>query len=633
MRYAPKKSHALAIIMLATMLGLLIGSIRNESAIVDELAHIPAGYSYVTLFDYRLNPEHPPLLKAISGLFVRAFVHPHFPTEISAWKDMINGQWDMGYSFLYGMGNNADSVLFWARIPVIVLSIVFGWLLYQWVRKRFGAGTALLTLAFFCFSPTMLAHSRYVTTDLGASFGFFIGIASFIRLLERPTMRNAVFAGLYFGIAELLKFSLVLLVPMDAIIFILWIISMPMNDKKQWLRATWQLTQKSVIMLLVALAVVWAVYGVFTYNYPPERQLRDTTALLGSYGFRPAVNLDLALVHNPLTRPLGHYILGVLMVQQRAAGGNTAYFLGEVTNQGSRLYFPLLYIVKEPLPLHIFSIIALLYAISQFRLWRRRRAGIATTGTNGMREIAVSGFLPLLRYQRSSCKEAIHNYFVEWSCVTIILVYWLVSIKSPLNIGIRHVLPTFPFFYILISRGVTAWIRKNLIAAPQNWKDIVRNMIAFGFTVLPRYAITALLLFWLVIGTLTVTPHFLSFYNELAGGTSQGWNIAVDSNYDWGQDLKRLNDFVQENNIKKISLDYFGGGVPRYYLGDRVQGWSSPMGQPKGWFAISATFRQGSFGTPTPGFTGSTGQDYAWLKQYSPIARAGYSIFIYKLPE
>ncbi|MFY9479745.1 MAG: glycosyltransferase family 39 protein, partial [Aquabacterium sp.] len=220
MEQLPKKSPILAFFMLTIMFGLLLSSILNESAIVDELAHIPAGYSYAVLSDYRLNPEHPPLLKAISGVFVRTFVNPHFPTDIASWKDEINGQWGMGYSFLYENGNDADAIIFWARIPIILLAIYFGWLFYQWIQRRFGSRVALLTLAFFCFSPTMLAHSRYVTTDLGASFGFFIGIATFIQLLERPTLRNAIIAGLCFAVAQLLKFSLVLLVTICGLMFI-----------------------------------------------------------------------------------------------------------------------------------------------------------------------------------------------------------------------------------------------------------------------------------------------------------------------------------------------------------------------------------------------------------------------------
>lgn len=615
MQQQTKKTHRLAILMLAIMCGLMLVSILNESAIVDELAHIPAGYAYATELDYRLNPEHPPLLKAISGAFIRVFVNPRLPVENLSWKNEINGQWGMGYSFLYGVtGNNADAIIFWARIPVILLSIFLGWLLYQWVYKRFGSGTALSTLALFCFSPTILAHSRYMTTDLGASFGFFIGIITFIKLLERPTLRNTIIAGVCFGIAQLLKFSLVLLVPMEGIMFLLWIITMPFENRREWMRHTWFLLKRITLGLLVALGVVWIVYGLFTYNYPPERQLRDTTYLLSSYGFRPAANLDLWLVEHPLTRPLGHYILGGLMVQQRAAGGNTAFFLNEVSNRGSRLYFPLLYLLKEPLPLHIFGLIALWYMAMQFRSWYRRRK------THPMDTI--------------SWRRAAHTYFIEWSCAIMIAVYWAVSIKSPLNIGIRHVLPTFPFLYILITRGVTHWMHSGMIANPHTWNQRLANLFKMSFVNFPKYIFFAFLMFWIVIGTFTVAPHFLSFYNELAYGTPQGWKIAVDSNYDWGQDLKRLADFVDKNNIQHISVDYFGGGVPSYYLGDRVEGWSGSRGQPKGWFAISATFRQGDFGTPINELIPTNpGQHYEWLKQYPPIARAGYSIFIYKLPE
>ncbi|MDP3779097.1 MAG: glycosyltransferase family 39 protein [bacterium] len=612
-QYPTKKTPILAFIMLAAMFGLMLGSIINESAIVDELAHIPAGYGYVTELDFRLNPEHPPLLKAVSGLFVRIFENPHFPTDNPAWTADLNGQWSMGYSFLYGSGNNADSIIFWSRIPVILLSIVLGWLLYQWVRRRFGTGAALLMLAFFCFSPTILAHSRYMTTDIGASFGFFIGIASFLRFLEKPTMRNTIIAGVCFGVAQLLKFSLVLLVPIDAIMLILWLISMPFQNKTDWIYNLWRYVKKMLLAICVATLLIWAVYGVFTYNYPPERQLRDTTQLMSSYGFRPAVNFDLWLTSHNLTRPLGYYMLGILMVQQRAAGGNTAFFLDEVTNRGSRLYFPLLYILKEPLPLHIFSLIALFYLFTQMMASRKKRAqGI----------------------QLLSWQEAIRQYFVEWSCVVMIAVYWLISIKSPLNIGIRHVLPTFPFIYILVSVGIMRWMRRHIAVNPTNLKDIVRNIFAFVFSMLPQLVIVTLLIIWLILGTITATPSFLSYYNELAGGTSQGWRIAVDSNYDWGQDLKRLNDFVEANNITHISLDYFGGGVGQYYMGSRVTQWSGAQGQPKGWFAISSTFRQGEFGTPIDGLVRTNpGEHYEWLKQYPPVARAGQSIFIYKLPE
>ena len=126
--------------------------------------------------------------------------------------------------------------------------------------------------------------------------------------------------------------------------------------------------------------------------------------------------------------------------------------------------------------------------------------------------------------------------------------------------------------------------------------------------------------------------HYLSYFNELAGSSKTGYKFVVDSNYDWGQDLKRLTRFVEENKIEKIYVDYFGGGDVSYYLGEKYLPWSGtnpPEQFPKGnYLAVSATFLQGGRGKPAPGFDQPTGY-YNWLNSYQPITRAGKSIFIY----
>jgi len=111
-----------------------------------------------------------------------------------------------------------------------------------------------------------------------------------------------------------------------------------------------------------------------------------------------------------------------------------------------------------------------------------------------------------------------------------------------------------------------------------------------------------------------------------------GYKIAVDSNYDWGQDLKRLKDFVEDNDIEKIKIDYFGGGNPAYYFGEKYESWWSSKGAPEpgNWFAISATFLQSSKGKPAKGFVIKPEDSYPWLNNKQPVARAGTSIFIYK---
>jgi len=139
--------------------------------------------------------------------------------------------------------------------------------------------------------------------------------------------------------------------------------------------------------------------------------------------------------------------------------------------------------------------------------------------------------------------------------------------------------------------------------------------------------IILLLVLWLVIESLVAFPNYMGYFNEIRlilGLKKQ--EILVDSNLDWGQDLKRLADFCQKNNISKINVDYFGGGVPSYYIPGASE-WHSNNGRAHGWLAVSATYYQMSkyFG-PKEGMP-----DYSYLDNIKPVAVIGDSILVYHL--
>ena len=125
-----------ACLMLGVMFILMFFSSWNDAATFDEVAHIPAGYSYLTQKEYRLNPEHPPLIKDLAA-FPLLYLNLNFPTDIKAWTTDTNGQWDMGRIFLYESGNDPDKILRFSHFPIMLLALIFGWLL-------FGDATALL---------------------------------------------------------------------------------------------------------------------------------------------------------------------------------------------------------------------------------------------------------------------------------------------------------------------------------------------------------------------------------------------------------------------------------------------------------------------------------------------------------
>lgn len=593
-------------LLLALLAATLIGSAWYDSAIFDETAHIGAAYSYVSQLDYRLNPEHPPLIKDLAGLPL-LMLNLRFPTDTDAWRAAVNGQWDQGRIFLYQSGNDPDAILFWSRLPVMALSLLFGALIAWWARRRYGSLAALLALALYAFSPTVIAHSRYVTTDLGASFAFFAGLAAFIAILERRTAARVLFAGLIFGLAQTVKFSLFLLVPIYLLVAFVWSFAHVEESLRARSIRFIGLVRDIVLIGLVGLAVIWIVFAPHLINYPAEKNLADAKAIIDGFRIKPLVELDYFLLSTPLLRPIGQYLFGLIMITQRAAGGNTQYFLGEITSQGSRLYFPLLYLLKETLAFHALSLLALLLAF---------RRGVAK-GTE-------------------RCFKRMGNWIAshpaEFTLMAATAFYWAYSIMQPLNIGVRHVMPTFPLIFILVARSLSLWITpRDGETAVSRW-DRIRLIFQRTANSLPRVVMVGLLLLLAALSSLSAFPSYLSYFNVLGGGSEFGYRIATDSNYDWGQDLIRLRSFMREIGAERVSLDYFGGGNPEYYFGNTFEPWWSARGPAQGLFAVSANTLMGAYGRVGPGFSREEKDSYEWLKSYQPVGRAGQSIFIYRLP-
>src|SRR5258708_6065625 len=286
----------LAFICLASWL-LMSWASHTDSPIDDELAHIPAGYGYVHNLDYRLNPEHPPLVKALA-MFPVLFLNPVFPTQSDAWQKQVNAQWDMGRLFLYGSGNNADAIAQTARIfPMIIMLFVIIFI-YIFSRGLMGNWWALLPATLFALSPTALAHGHYVTTDMGAAFGILFATYYFLKYVDTPTKKHLWYAGLSFGVAQLMKFSTPFLVPLFIFLaFVLWlrnvIIEWPVMERSRRLKiffrrgAEW-LSRLIIIFAIGYVFVVYPVYAVFTTNYPIQKQVADTQTILQSFANGPA---------------------------------------------------------------------------------------------------------------------------------------------------------------------------------------------------------------------------------------------------------------------------------------------------------------------------------------------------------
>ncbi|MFH0792351.1 MAG: glycosyltransferase family 39 protein [bacterium] len=577
-------------LMLFIMFILGATSMAGDSLTMDELSHIPAGYSYITQRDMRINAEHPPLIKDLAGLpllFIRGI---NFPTNEDVWVNGLNNQWDYGHVFLFEMNNPASLMIFWSRIPMLFVLMILGIYLFKWTSEIFGKRAGLLALFLYTFSPTFLAHGRLVTTDVGAAAGAFVASYYFVKFLKSNTKKNLIFAGIAFGIAELLKFSLILLLPLFALTATIWVFSKTENWKS-FLKTLFSFAVYSIIIVTIGYLLLYPIYLYHVSGYPVERQLSDTELLLASSNLRPLADLVIFMADKPILRPYAQYALGLLMVFQRVSGGNTTYFMGEITSVAWANYFPVVYLIKETIVFHLITLISLIITLIALL-----KGIVIKSSKNTLRRI----------------KDWVSSHIDEICMATFIVIYWISSLRANLNIGVRHLLPVFPLTFALV-----AGIFYAKIFNPPNLKI--------------KYGILALLVGWQVVSVLSVYPHFLSYFNEFIG-PKNGYQYVADSNLDWGQELKRLNLWLEEQNIKTIYIDYFGGSDVKYYLGDKAQSWwgtRDPNELPRGsYLAVSATFLDGGRGKPIKGYDGDHGF-YDWLNQYQPVTVIGNSMFVY----
>ncbi|MCP4536116.1 MAG: hypothetical protein GY832_03125 [Chloroflexi bacterium] len=270
--------------------------------------------------------------------------------------------------------------------------------------------------------------------------------------------------------------------------------------------------------------------------------------------------------------PAAPYVQGVRAVLSFASGGRPGYLLGQVSTEGWWYYFPVALAVKTPLA----TLAALLIAI-----------------------------VVALRH------PARDDLFI----LVPPLAFFLIFITARLNLGYRHLLPVLPFLAVHIGRLATLKIGRGLRAP----------------TVVPVALAVAL-----AFSTLSIYPHFLAYFNLIGGGPQNGWRILVDSNVDWGQDLKGLRDWMERENVERVRLSWFGSARPEAY----GINYDLLPGVPHGFF--ESTDPPFNLEQPEPGIyaisiTNLVGvvfpnhNLYAWFRERPPDDRIGYSLFIYQV--
>lgn len=194
-----------AALLIAAFWLQLVMALPQLSATSDELPHLVAGYLYWKTQDFKINKEHPPLVKLIAAAPL-LYLRPKFDSN---WILLNPGsgvrEWDMGFRFLYE--NNADQLLLWGRLPMTFIAVLGAVVTFLWARDMFGRAAGLFALSLYAFSPNLLAHGMLITTDVPLTSFTILTLYLFWKQKPPPSWGSSVGLGLALGAAMSSKFS------------------------------------------------------------------------------------------------------------------------------------------------------------------------------------------------------------------------------------------------------------------------------------------------------------------------------------------------------------------------------------------------------------------------------------------
>jgi hypothetical protein len=553
----------------ALYVGLAVDSMRQTSATYDEPAHLSAAWTHLKLHDYRLSPDHPPLVQSLAAVPL-LFMDVKMDPADEAWA--AHAIWRFARHWLY-IWNDAGRLLFWGRFAIVLVGAGLVTSIVLWTRARFGPGPALVALVLAVLSPDLLAHGQLVTTDMGAAATMFLAVVAFDAALRRTTPVRVLVAGLALGAALATKLSALGLGPILLALAVARLadprpLVLGFGAERPVAARAAVLAGVLLALLPVAVGVIWAAYG-FQRSFGADPGLSASFPWESLRASHPLVQgsvqaaRDLGLLPEP-------YLFGFLRFFEHSEA-RRAFLLGHLSSTGFPQFFLVSFLVKTPLPLLGLLLLA-----------------AAGRGRDAARPGALAAaWIPFL-------------------------VYAVLTQTRGLNIGHRHLLPLYPFAFVLAG-AAGAWLPRRLGRA--------------GAVVL------AALLGWYAWGTLSVHPHALAYFNETVGGPANGWRVLVDSSLDWGQDLSRVEPWMRSHGIRQYKLSYFGTAFPRYYgiTGEMLPGYSSPRAprvtrevSPGDILAVSATNLQGIY------IEDEDQPLMARIREEEPIGRIGYSILVFR---
>ena len=481
----------LLLLVLVTEVGL---STRRESASWDEGDHIYSGYMNWKHGEYSLNPEHPPLVKLIATLPLLPLNLKVAPREGRFFKsEAYYGGRELLFRNdpKYGGHYSADTLLFRIHMTVLVFAAALAVLLFLAGSEMFGSAAGLIAMALFVFDPTILTNAPFVTTDMGAAFGFFASVYTFYRFVKVMTWQRALLCGVAVGLALAAKHSAVLLLPI-LLLLAAGDIAGRWKTERIWPRR--YVSRMLTGMAGIAACALFLLWGFYSFRFAMHPVGVEMPLLAGQMGpLSTPMRVAISFCDHFHLLPES-YLYGFVDVQ-RVGIWMPTYVFGRLYAHGQWFYFPAILSLK----------------------W----------------SVGVLGLLALAIYAFATGK--VHRPREVFFLALPALFYIIMAMAGPLNIGVRHVLPIFPFTFALAGGGA-AWL--------------VRQRRAWIYPV-------AALLLWHAVDSVRMFPNYMPYANALWGGPAKTHLYFSDSATEWGQELKWVKQWTDAHNVKECWFAYF----------------------------------------------------------------------------
>lgn len=687
---APRWHRWALLVIAAIQTTLLVWSARIHSPTWDEPGHLVAGLSHWHMGRFDLYSVNPPLVRTISSAPVYFFMNPVVDWSLLSTDPALRSEVNLGRAFVEDNGLSSFTMFLVARLTLLPIALLGSLVCYLFARDLFSStACGLLAATLWAFSPDTLAYGSVITPDLATAVAG-LGCSYLLwRYLQSSNWQWLVALGGATGLAMLCK-SIWLVLPMVYALVLLgnyWFASRKRPAKEAASSRRWRLAWLRPVLdvsfaTVLALLVVNTFYG-FRHSF---QRLDDYTFVSHALSGEP-IPVSLAT-----PTPVNHSKVRLQRVSLPSSSNATAAgsatcpacalaatgsaaladcescqaiadgsmtLLGEPA-RGNRFRSTTLGRLRLPLPARYVEGIDVQRRDFEAGLYRREWAsylggqwrqggwwyfyllGLLLKTPEALLALVALAVAALgFRRKVNALWPAMACLFVPAAAVLVLL-----SVNTGLTRYLRYALPAVPVLAIVASAALLL-VKPNdgaISHAPSGLLPRRRRLFSYAGA-----CVVALLIVGYIGNTLASGPHWLSYFNSLAGGPQGGQQWFADSNVDWGQDLKGVKSWLDDHPeaAARLNLAYFGGfspasvgiayQVPAPCVPSMVRGNANDQqycGPLPGWYIVSKNYLVGH-PMPVPAPDGSLKffhrDPYAYFSQFEPVDRIGHSMLVYHL--